>query len=283
MDELVGRSAVARGLRRRVLEAAGWKRGVCIEGPPGTALVSLGVAIHSWSERRSAPCLVLPASTYQELERAGQSLLHPVRRDQVEGGTCPLVGDWTSSPGTPTWILLEAASLPRGTVADLAREEGRILLVQGPAEEREVFREAARLAGCLVLTAPSLRERREDLAALLDRLASKRGCPLLRQSLTPAAQAVLLDQDLPGNLRELRLVVEELAREDSRRIDTERLEAALSRVRRSCENGTEANGGRRIRDRRWAPSLRSRIREVERAEILAALEGTSWNRQRAAA
>jgi DNA-binding NtrC family response regulator len=136
------------------------------------------------------------------------------------------------------------------------------------------------------LALPLLSERMEDLPLLVDhfihRLAARTGKPI--RGISPDALAILASHDFPGNVRELRNVLErafvlchgatiepghlpaELRGEAGRRIES------VGDARSVGERGTSRQG-RATADRE--PSAESR-------RLLAALEAHRWNRTEAA-
>src|SRR6185295_13195919 len=112
----------------------------------------------------------------------------------------------------------------------------------------------------LRIAIPPLRERREDLPALVAHFLREIP-PRLRipqPSLSPDALAVLAGQDWPGNVRELEHVMTRLILQaQGRRIDRESVLLALQN------------------DRPAAPART--LCDIERSAILASLEHTGWN------
>lgn len=117
---------------------------------------------------------------------------------------------------------------------------------------------------------PPLRERQEDIPVLIDYFLkrfnkdNKRGV-----TLDESAMRVFLDYDWPGNVRELENTIERLVvMSDSEKISASGLPVSLSipRIKTSVK-GT---------------SLATDIEEIEKANILSALEKSGWVQARAA-
>jgi DNA-binding NtrC family response regulator len=123
---------------------------------------------------------------------------------------------------------------------------------------------------------PPLRERREDIPAMLAHFArqaaQRLGHPV---SITPQALALLTEHSWPGNVRELRNAVERAAVLGGERpLDTS--DFSLAQARNSNGNGVghlPLNG---------SFDLRAQVEEVEKALILRALEASKGNRREAA-
>ena len=139
----------------------------------------------------------------------------------------------------------------------------------------------------IALYLPPLRERREDIPALLDhalvRFSEENQRPLRRFS--PAALKLLIDYHWPGNVRELENVVERAVVLSSQELmDVDLLPETI--------RSREAGGGARIAD--FLPSLAGGpgashpaslfeiMEEIERRVIVDMLERTGWNQTEAA-
>jgi len=125
---------------------------------------------------------------------------------------------------------------------------------------------------CVVsLNLPALRERPEDIEAIINhlnqRFAKKYGCP--SKYLAPDVLQHLLDYRWPGNIRELQNVFEAMfALSDGNRIDSSLLPPHIS------ASGTLAMIGE---PRRNPATASSRLDDMERAAITAAIERAEGN------
>ncbi len=125
-----------------------------------------------------------------------------------------------------------------------------------------------RLDGASVVL-PPLRSRRGEIGPLANGLLADLGSPAAR--LDPAALALLEAHDFPGNVRELRHVLERaLAFADADVIMPEHLPATIR----------EAGGAARTAER-GATDVRSSVKDFERERILEALRTTGGNRTKA--
>jgi transcriptional regulator with GAF, ATPase, and Fis domain len=144
------------------------------------------------------------------------------------------------------------------------------------------------------LRVPPLRERREDIPALVARflreLATRTAKPCER--LSPDALRALLDYRWPGNIRELRnaiehavvksrgavILLEDLPREIIE--ETARVAAVAGGAARSTERAANAGTGAHAGAERDGPAMTA---PLEADRIREALASTDWNRGRAAA
>jgi Nif-specific regulatory protein len=115
---------------------------------------------------------------------------------------------------------------------------------------------------------PPLREREEDIPNLLLYFAGKISQEYGRQiGISKTVMALLTKYDWPGNVREMENLIERLViMADGDEIGVNLLPTSF------CKHGTEQDAKQPL----------SRIEEIERKEILAALERNKWNRTRTA-
>jgi two-component system response regulator AtoC len=198
-------------------------------------------------EDRETPHLFLDG--IEELDGACQKLLLTYLPDGV---------DWGGEPTSRVRVI-------SATTRDLERE------VKSGRLRREFY---FRINGaCLRL--PPLRERREDITALLDYFLQKHKQEMKKTvpELDQETIDTLLAYDWPGNIREL----ENLARRMVALGDA-RLPLSDLRVRSVHRvQTTNADRGSSLKT-----AARAASRQRERELILEALEHTKWNRKRAA-
>ncbi len=212
-SDLVARSASMRRLAEALPNVARSGAPVLLEGKVGTGKELVAAIIHHLSQRSGAAlvkysCAAVPESLIALDLFGGEGAASPGRLAAARGGTL---------------FIDDVADLPLGVQARLARlleTEGAALDVRLVAATREDL--LARVQGGLfrddlfyrlkvvALRLPTLRERPEDLPGLieqtLERLCRRAGRPPLE--VAPAAMAVLLDYDYPGNVRELENLLE---------------------------------------------------------------------------
>ncbi|MFY0565576.1 sigma-54-dependent transcriptional regulator [Archangium lansingense] len=205
---------------------------VLITGENGTGKELIARALHQNSKRKSGPfvklnCAAVPHELIEsELfghEKGAFTGAVSVRRGKFElahEGTLFLdeIGDMPQAMQTKLLRVLQEGELERVGGAETIKVNVRVIAATNKNLEKEIeagrFREDLYYRINVVqIHSPPLRERREDLPALIDAFL-KEACtkngrrPL---SLSPEALAVMSAYDYPGNVRELRNLVERLA------------------------------------------------------------------------
>ena len=226
---LIGRSDAFQRMLALVARVAPSRASVLLLGESGTGKELVARAIHEASPRASKPlvavdCSSLPESLFEsELfghERGAFTGAATARGGLVEaasGGTLFLdeVGDIPLPMQVKLLRLLETGTYRRVGSTELRHADIRVVA----ATHRDIdamvqdgrFREDLyyRLS-TFPIRLPPLRERAGDVAllapALLERVAAPR-----RLALSPAAQTLLGEQAYPGNVRELRNLLERTA------------------------------------------------------------------------
>ncbi|MGZ6162763.1 MAG: sigma-54-dependent transcriptional regulator [Myxococcaceae bacterium] len=230
--EMVGHGPAMQRLYHLVQRTAPSEGRVLISGENGTGKELVARALHRNSRRASAPfvrvnCAAVPHELIEsELfghEKGAFTGAQAMRRGKFElasGGTLFLdeVGDMPPTMQAKLLRVLQESELERVGGTETLKVDVRVLAATNRDLEAEVaegrFREDLyyRLAVVQIRT-PPLREHREDLpdliSAFLEEACRRNGRRALR--LTPDAVAVLSAHDYPGNVRELKNLVERLA------------------------------------------------------------------------
>jgi DNA-binding NtrC family response regulator len=291
--DLVGRAPAMQRLYRQIQRLAPTEATVLIEGESGTGKELVARALHRLSLRADAAfvavnCAAIPEGLI-EAEFFG------AERGAYTGAQAARAG-WFEQADGGTLFLDEIGELPLNLQPKLLRalQEGRITRVGGSREQavdvrvlaatnrdlkREVeqgrFREDLywRL-NVVALRTPPLRERREDIALLVEHLAARaaRLHRLPQATLPKPLLRALIDRPWPGNVRELANTVERilLLGEEDELAD----EASFSE-REEAGQGV-ADGGFRL------PPQGLRFEALERSLIQQALERAQGQRKRAA-
>jgi len=228
---IVGRSAAVRTLLAEIERAAPSGARVLIQGENGTGKELVARALHAASTRRAGAfvavnCAAIPEELIEsELfghERGAFTGATQARRGRFEeahGGTLFLdeVGDLSPRAQTKLLRVLEQGELTRLGGNRTLKVDVRVLaathrdlperVAAGAFREDLYFRLAV-----IPITVPPLRERRDDVPLLVEhfagRLARDLGSAVRR--FEPAAIERLARHPFPGNVRELRNLVERL-------------------------------------------------------------------------
>ncbi|QXL84685.1 sigma-54-dependent Fis family transcriptional regulator [Comamonas sp. NLF-1-9] len=246
----IGTSSAAVEVKRRARRAAVSSSPVLLLGETGTGKELLAHGIHAASARAARPFVSVNIAavpdTLLEAEFFGYvagSFTGADRRGRegkfklADGGTLFLdeIGDMPLALQSKLLRVLQEAEIEPLGSNQLVPVDVRIIAATSrdlPALVREgKFREDLyyRL-NVLPIRVPPLRERREDIPALVEvlgeDLAQRSGA--VQPELLPEAMALLRAQTWRGNIRELRNVLEQaVLRSDSLAIDAGQLEAVL--------------------------------------------------------
>ena len=248
---LIGRAPAFQHMLALVARVAPSQATVLLLGESGTGKELVAQAIHQASPRApralvAVDCSSLPENLFEsELfghERGAFTGASTARGGLIEaasGGTLFLdeVGDIPLSMQVKLLRLLETGTYRRVGSTELRHADIRVVSATHRDLDRmvsqELFREDLyyRLS-TFPIHLPALRERRDDIvllaAALLERVAPKR-----KLRISESALRLLQAQDYPGNVRELRNLLERTALLcDGNTVEAHHVEQALSSGRR---------------------------------------------------
>jgi len=224
---LVGNSRVIEALRTLIVRLARSGKPVVVTGPTGAGKELVVSAIHLLGARCGAPMMALNCSAIPENLLEAQLFGHEkgafTGADQRREGLLASTGDGTL-------FLDELAELPLVLQAKLLRvlEVGTFRTVGGTAEQsfrgRVVAATHADLAeqvsagafredlwyrlNVLEIRVPPLEERREDIPLLVAHFSALQS---RRLRFTPGALRLLQESPWPGNVRQLRNLIDRLA------------------------------------------------------------------------
>jgi len=273
-----GDSPAIEGLNATIREIAAADIPVLLVGESGTGKEVYGRVIHRLSNNSHALLKKLSCRTLEPVELAAH---WENRRDggiQSESDLQTLFLDGIDELDSECQKVL-ISLLPDGEYTGNGTKQGRLISSCCRNLEQEIeagrFRRELyfRISGvCLRL--PALRDRKEDIPALMEYFLAKHAAPGRRiPILCQAETAILMKHDWPGNIRELENLAKRMI--------------ALGGASRALDGFQPiAKAESRISEKPQEFSLkvaaRAASRQAERELILKALEKTRWNRKRAA-
>jgi DNA-binding NtrC family response regulator len=253
---LIGRSQAFRQMLELVARVGRSEAAVLLQGESGTGKELVARAVHEASARAARPlvvvdCASLPETLFEsELfghEKGaftGAQAARPGLVEAASGGTLFLdeVGDIPLAMQVKLLRLLESGTYRRVGSTELRRSDVRVvaathrdllgMVAQGQFRQDLYFR-----LSVFPIQLPPLRERAGDLPLLVPSLL-ERVAPGRRLRLARAAMAVLQAHPFPGNVRELRNVLERAAlMTDGNEIGAEMLQQALGAARPTAAGG----------------------------------------------
>ncbi|QPD04721.1 MAG: Nitrogen assimilation regulatory protein NtrX [Candidatus Nitrospira kreftii] len=229
--ELVGHSPTMQRLRELIQTAGPTNSRVLIGGENGTGKELVARAIHMHSTRSDHPfvavnCAAIPETLieselfgHEKGSFTGATSMKRGQFEQADGGTLFLdeIGDMSLSTQAKVLRALQEQQFTRVGGTKLMKVDVRVLAASNKDLEKEIgnghFREDLfyRL-NVVPIVVPPLRERREDIPALVQHFmkihSEEQG--LRMKEVSPEAMAVLQQYDWPGNIRELRNLIERL-------------------------------------------------------------------------
>jgi DNA-binding NtrC family response regulator len=311
---LVGESRAMAALGREIARAAASGSPVLITGENGTGKELVARSVHQESARRDGPfvavnCAALPAELF-ESELFGHekgaftgALRRQIGRfERASGGTLFLdeIGEIPSPLQAKLLGALDTMSIERLGGEGPIKVDARVIAATNrdlrSAMASGAFRQDLyyRLA-VLPIVVPPLRDRREDIPALLACFleeARREGATRAR-GFSEDATALLQGYDYPGNVRELRNLAERLALTAAGEIVAgEEVRSVLPAPRPGVPapatgaSGVTGAGPAAIGAHPGAPAerttLKDSLRQAERALLLEALERNRWQMTRTA-
>ncbi len=222
---LVGGSLPLSNLKASLSRVASARAPILLVGDVGSGKTLVAETLHALSPRRGRPLIRVSATaaSAQALEEdllgavaAGDRRRRVGRLFEADGGTLLVeeVGELPAPTQGLLFRLLEAREVPapggRAVPVDV-RVIGTTSRPLTRAVEDGAFRDDLYFRiSALTLRIPALKDRKEDLPALLDALAFRHGGPAAEQFDVEAMNA-LLNYPYPGNVRELENEVRRLA------------------------------------------------------------------------
>jgi two-component system nitrogen regulation response regulator NtrX len=285
--QMVGNGPGARAVQEAIRRVAASQAKVLILGENGTGKELVARAIHAASARARGPfikvnCAAIPRDLVEsELfghERGAFTGATATRKGKFEladRGTLFLdeVGDMTPEAQAKLLRALETGEAERVGGSRPIRFDVRVIAATNKDLRSEIaagrFREDLyyRLA-VVPIEVPALRERAEDIPLLAEHYLA-RACADNRRprlKLSPAVSAKLAAYDWPGNIRELRNLMERIAiMTDAEELTEAVLSSYLEEIPGGAGDGAEES------------NLRARLAGSEREVLCEELKRTGWN------
>ena len=224
-DELTGTSSAINSVRATIKKVAATGSRVLITGPAGVGKEIAARMLHNWSNRSDGPFVIVTAARMDpervEEELFGvedpSGLVRPGFLEQAHGGTLYLdeVADMPLTTQAKILRVLTDQSFTR--VAGQRQVKVDVRFISSTAtnltaeiEDKNFREDLYYRLNVVPLAIPPLSERREDIPALVQhyvaRFAADRRVPT--PEVAPDAMAALQAVEWPGNVRQLRNVIE---------------------------------------------------------------------------
>lgn len=228
---IVYKSDVMMQLMKMIERVSPSQASVLVMGESGTGKELIARAIHDKSNRRSKPFVAINCGALRETLLESELFGH--EKGSFTGAYNKKIGLAEAANGG-TLFLDEIGELPLSIQAKLLRfiQEGEIFRVGGKdpikvdirlvcATNRELDQEVIRgnfredlfyRINTIVISAPPLRRRKEDIPLLINYFLSSSGNSFINRGKTidEEAMKVLVKYDWPGNIRELQNTCERL-------------------------------------------------------------------------
>jgi len=293
--EIVWRSDAMRKVMAQVARVAAGESRVCILGETGTGKELIARAVHEGSARHKGPFITLNCASvpgelieselfgHEKGSFTGAVSRHLGKFEQAHKGTLFLdeIGDMPAVMQAKLLRVLEEGEIERVGGSGTTRVDVRVVVATHRNLEEQVrvgaFRQDLyhRIYVFPVIL-PPLRERRGDIAALVDyfagRVCEMNGWKL--KAFLPGAIALLEKCPWPGNVRELRNSVERLLLLAENEVDEDLVRQVLPHPQASWSR--QASGSSNAGVIGTGPLL-SRVDAFERAVILDELEQRRHN------
>jgi Nif-specific regulatory protein len=291
-SEMVGNSQSLRKIEQQIGMVAGTNATVLVRGESGTGKELVARAIHYSSPRKDGPFVCLNCAALPESLLESELFGH--EKGAFTGATEKKVGKFEAAD-RGTIFLDEIGELKPGTQAKLLRIlEGHpfervgghtpirvdtrvVAATNQPLEDRvrsgEFRRDLFFRLQVVELKLPPLRDRREDIPLLADHFLKRYARETSRKAVgfTPSALKKMQEYDWPGNIRELRNVIERaVALGLGPTLDASDIWLSSLEV-----------GDKPIESR--AAYQAFTLEEIEKRHIKDTLEHTDWNKSQAAA
>ncbi|MBQ3343957.1 MAG: sigma-54-dependent Fis family transcriptional regulator [Kiritimatiellae bacterium] len=308
LERFTGKSPAMENVYRLIRKVAPTDATVLIEGPSGSGKELAAQAIHSLSRRADGPFVALECSAFQgELLK---SELFGYEPGTFTGGLREGKRGCIESAAGGTLFLDEIGEIDTATQITLLRtlETKSVRRLGGTAEQPVDFRlvcatnkDLAKMVAegtfredlyyrlnVIDIRMPALKDHRDDIAPLVARFMEEFSAGGGRHvaGIEPAALKALEDYSWPGNVRQLRNVVEKMViLANGERLTADDLPVEITAPRAPAQPAapeTESHAPAAPAPADTPPAELS-LHEAEKRQILAALAAAKYNKTKAAA
>ena len=223
--EMIGQSPAMKALRTQLSKVTRSNGRVMLTGPSGSGKEVAARFIHAQSSRAQAPFVVVSCASIapdnMEAVLFGQESaargIAPGLLEQASSGVLYLDEVADMPPGTQSKILRVLVDQTFTRVGGTERQKVDLRVISSTTRDLKAEiaagtfrRELYDRLNVVSIPVPSLEERREDIPTLarhfIEVLHASQGLP--KRDLTPDAEAQLQGMSWPGNIRQLRNVIE---------------------------------------------------------------------------
>lgn len=296
-SEIVGSSEVMMRVTQQIGRAAPSRATVLIRGESGVGKELVARAVHYSSPRAKGPFVCLNCAALSETLLESELFGHEKgaftgatdrkvgKFEQADKGTLMLdeIGEMSPTIQAKFLRVLEGHPFERVGGAQAIKVDVRVIAATNRDLEKDVAegkfrRDLYFRLHVLEIVVPGLRKRPEDIPELaeffLKRFSDETGRKL--QGYTPRAMEQLLRYRWPGNVREMKNVIERaVVLAAGEYVDHEDL--VLSRLK--TVGDTEGGGEPSSLNKAYEPQS---LADIEKEHILRTLNATNWNKSRAA-
>lgn len=289
IENIIGQSDKMQEVFEAVHRVAPSKTTVLLRGESGTGKELIAKAIHYMSPRNKAPfikfnCASIPEGLleselfgHEKGAFTGAISSRKGRFELADGGTIFLdeIGDLPAALQPKILRVLQEKEFERVGSEKTIKVDVRVIAATSRNLEKLVSQDKFRedlyyRLNVIPILLPSLKERGEDIPILIEYFLKKFNKENNRSVvLDNNALQVLLNYDWPGNVRELENTIERLV--------------VMSRSDKITASDLPISLGiKRIKSQAESTSLTSDIEDIEKINILNALEKTGWVQAKAA-
>jgi DNA-binding NtrC family response regulator len=295
---LVFAGETMRRVMAQIERVAASEARICIYGETGTGKELVARTLHEKSTRANGPfvtlnCAAVPAELieselfgHEKGSFTGAAQRHTGKFEQAHRGTLFLdeIGDMPVAMQAKLLRVLEEGEVERIGSDKPTTVNVRVVvathcnlekLVETGGFRRDLYHRVV----VFPVELPPLRQRTEDLAALVEhfvrQVSAQNGWKPI--PFTDAAIHALKQYAWPGNIRELRNVVERLLLLAGLQVDAQDVELALPAVRAGFGNSNQAAGAPHTNEATATGTLAERSLKFERTQVLSELERHNRN------